>query len=423
MSEKAAVSRRQFLWGAGAGCSLVGLAGCASLTARAPQIPDLTPELVRGADWPRVRSGFMLPDDLVYLNCGSLGPCPGHVVSEALSAWLNLEQNPANEGYGPCIQRMEEVRGKAAEFLGCSKDQVAITRNTTDGMNTVAQGLDLQKGQRVLTTDHEHPGGEVCWQYYAKRRGVVVDTVELPVPAQSEEEILKRFEAKLTRDIRVVSVSHVTFTTGLRMPVRRIAQMARANGSIVVVDGAQAPGMMEVNVEDLLCHAYATSGHKWMLGPKGVGILYVSKDAEGAIDPLVLQHGRGAYTASTGTRDIPTIIGLGAAIDFLSAVGKARIERRVLELRKMLVEGLQGCAGVKMVSPPEGPMASGMVSVGLPAGVESSALASRLMERHRVVVKVLPARPVSGIRISLHLYNSPADVESLLAALRAEVRG
>jgi len=417
--EQSPLSRRGFL--AGAGLSLAALRAAGVLGADWPDVPNLAPASMNGAKWADVRQGFLLPQGLAYLNCGSLGPSPGYVLNESLKAWLELEQNPVHVGYGAMIKRMDEVRQKAAEFLGCKQAEIALTRNTTDGMNTVAQGLSLQEGQRVLTTDHEHPGGFVCWQYYAKRRGVKIDVVTLPTPPRTEGEVLERFKAKLTPATKVISVSHVTFTTGLRMPIRRIGEMARANGSLLVVDGAQAPGMISVNVKKLLCHAYATSGHKWLLGPKGTGLLYISSDTGGAIDPLLLHNGRGAYTAATGYRNVPGIVGLGAAIDLLAAVGKDRVEQRALELRAALTEGLKKQKNVRLLSPEAGSMASGMVSFALPEGADSGALARQLREKHRVVVKVLPGRPVSGLRVSTHVYNSTEDVGMLLAALRAEL--
>ena len=372
-------------------------------------------------NWASVRRQFLLEDGLAYFNNGSLGPCPRKVLEASAAAWRLLETDPVTQGYGHFIREMEEVRRKAADFLGCGMAEIAITRNTTDAMNTVAQGLELQRGQRVLTTDHEHPGGRVCWDYYAKRRGVIIDEVTLPVPPQSQEEIVQLFEQKLTKDTRVISVSHVTFSTGLRTPVGKIAKLAKDNGILLVVDGAQGPGAQVVDVKGLGCDTYATSAHKWMLAPKGTGLLYIAKEARKAVDPLVLQHGNRSYTASTGSRNIPTIIGLGAAIDFLNGLGKAQIEQRALSLRERVYEGIKAIPRLKLVSPQKGEMASPLVSFSLPDGVVNGPLARTLREKHRVVVKVVPRRLVNGFRVSTHLYNSEEEVEKLLRALRTEL--
>jgi selenocysteine lyase/cysteine desulfurase len=343
------------------------------------------------------------------------------VIAETLKAWRSLEENPADEAFGPFLERMEQVRQKAAEFLGCAKEEIVLTRNTTEGMNTVAQGLNLRPGQRILTTDHEHPGGTAGWEYYARRQGAVIDRITLPLPPRNAGEILDRIEAGITPDTRVISVSHVTFSTGLQLPIREIAKVARERGCLLVVDGAQAPGVLNVHVKELGCHTYATSAHKWMLAPKGTGILYLSDEAGLEIDPLFLQHGRAVYTASTGTRNVPAILGLGAAMDFLNHLGKGRVQERALSLRGQIYEALSDFPQVRVVSPPPGGMASALVTFALPEGVDNGLLAQRLKDRHRVIVKVVPPQLVNGLRVSAHVYNSEEDVEQLLAALRKEL--
>jgi len=409
-----AVSRRRFLSGLAQTAAALGLAQAG--IARADDRTQPPPATSRPGPMK-----LLLPAGMVYLNNGSLGPTPRSVMDATMAAWRELEADPVGQAYGPMLKRMEHVRAKAAALLGCETAEVAFTRNTTEGMSAVAQGLHLTRGQRVLTTDQEHPGGLTGWTYYARRVGVAIDTVRLPAPPRSADQIVPLLAARIRRDTRVISVSHVTYPTGLRMPIRRIAALAEARGVLLVVDGAQAPGVLAVDVRRLGCHAYATSGHKWLLGPKGTGLLYIRKTARKLIDPLLLADGPRAYTAATGTRNTPGILGLGAAIDLLGRIGAAAIERRAVALRNRAYEGLGKLAGVKLVSPPPGVMASAMVTVALPEGVDSAALARALRSRHRVVVKAVPKRVVNGIRISTHVYNTERDVDRLLAALRKEL--
>lgn len=418
--EQARLSRRQFVAGAAGVASVLGLAGLAPGTAAGLELPDFSLDFA--ADWGAVRAQFVLPPELVYMNNGSLGPCPGHVLNESVRAWQQLETDPVGEGFGPLLKQAEEVRAKAAAFLGCATEEMALTRNTTEGMNTVAQGLRLRPGQRVLTTDHEHPGGFLCWEYYAKRDGVAIDQVKLPAQPQDADQIAALFKAKLRPETRVVSLSHVTFSTGLRLPVKQIAALAAANGSLTVVDGAQAPGALNVNVKELGCDAYAASAHKWMLAPKGSGLLYIRREARDRIDPLLLHRGNRAYTAATGTRNIPAIIGLGAAIDFLNRIGKDKVEARVFELRRRLIEGLGAVPGATLASPAVDGMAAALTTLALPAGTPAGKVARALHEKHRIVVKVVPRRFVNGLRISTHVYNTEAEIARLLAALKDELK-
>jgi len=321
------------------------------------------------------------------------------------------------------LAEADAVRAKAAALLGCDKDEIALTRNTTEGMNAVAQGIDWRRGDRVLSTDHEHEGGSVCWKHFARRCGIEIDRVKLPVPPQSPAEVLTLFERAITGRTRVISLSHVTFSTGLRLPVRQVADLARANGSLLVVDGAQSAGALDVNVRELGCDAFATSGHKWLLGPKGTGILYIRKASWPKIQPLLLDQGFGAYTTSAGTGNMIGMIGLGAAMDFLATVRKHDARSRTMELAAGLYADLKTLCrgGVQIASPAPGELSSPLVSLALPEKVDSAALANQLRQKHRIVVKLLPRNVLNGLRFSCHVYNSSQDCQRLVAALRQEL--
>ena len=411
-------TRRELLADLGPGVAALGMLGLMHGTVSAEET-DLGALAKEPLD--SIRKHFMLEKNLAYMNNGSLGPCPAYVLQETMKAWRELEANPVSLGYGPFIKRMEEVRGKAAAFLGCDFNEMAITSCTTESMNMVAQGMDLQPGDHVLTTDHEHAGGAECWRYYAKRRGVIIDKVKLPLLPGGADELVELFRKAMTQKTRAISVSHVTYTTGLRLPVKQLSKLALSQGCTLVVDGAQGPGGLQVDVKDLGCDTYATSAHKWMLAPKGTGLLYIRKEAQKRIRPMALEGGYRVYSGAVGTRNIPTIVGLGFAMDFLNAIGRERIERRSLALRKQLFESLQKIGGIKVVSVEADEMSSPLVSVALPDGVRNSAVAAALQSKHGVVVKVLSGPVRNGLRVSTHVYNTRDDIERLCAGLRGEI--
>jgi selenocysteine lyase/cysteine desulfurase len=364
---------------------------------------------------------YLLAPGLAYLQTGSLGPSPRPVMERTIAAWKELEANPVFYGYGPQERAMEDVRMKAAAFLGCKKEELVLTRCTTEGINWVASGLGFGPGDRVLTTDQEHPGGRSGWDYAARRYGAVIDTVVIPAGENDATAILDRFARAMTPRTRAVSFSHLLTSTGLRMPVEALSALARERGAIAVVDGAQAAGGIAVDVKAMGCDVYATSGHKWLLGPKGTGLLYLSEELRDRVDPIALQGGRAAYSDSSGVCNLPGVIGLGAAIDYISAFGIARVEAHNLRLRNRLYEEFREIPKLRVVSPPPGPLASPLVTYRLPDAVESRGLQIRLLETHGVVVKVVPGQWLNGHRISTHLFNSEADGEALLRALRAEL--
>ena len=205
------------------------------------------------------------------------------------------------------------------------------------------------------------------------------------------------------------------------MPVAELSALARARGCIAVVDGAQAVGGIAVNVKSLGCHAYVTSGHKWLLAPKGTGLMYLSEELGSAIQPIAQQSGRAAYSESSGVTNIPGVLGLGAAIEYHEAIGSAKIEAHNLDLRNKVYAGLKQLPLLDVVSAAPGPLASPVVSYRLPNRINALELHDRLREKHKVVVKVVPVNWFNGQRISTHLFNSERDVDALVKALKAEL--
>ena len=405
--------RRRFFLGNLTAAGIVGITNHAChgpTTARTAHAPKQVKDQTKKAE-------FGLPKDLVYLNCGSLGPCPLSVINATNEAWRTLEVNPVHQAYGPLRLKMEEVRQQTARFLGCEQGELALTQNATEAMNAIAQGIGLQAGQRVLTSDQEHPGGSVCWDYFTQRDGVKVDKFKLGMPPKDEDEILGLIKEGITPETRVISLSHVTYPTGIRMPLRRIAKLSQSKSILFVVDGAQAPGMLPVNLHELDCDAYAASCHKWMLAPKGTGLLFINQRARKEIQPLSLFSGPAAYSASSGTRNIPSIIGLGAAIDYLESKGVEQVERHGMKLRQRLSRGLKKLPKTRVVSPASGSLASPMISFTLNSK-EPYPVAQVLKETRNVVVKVASSPGFHGFRISPHLYNDEEDVDLLVDALK-----
>ncbi|MCA9108645.1 MAG: aminotransferase class V-fold PLP-dependent enzyme [Planctomycetaceae bacterium] len=402
-------SRRQFLGRIGAGVGAISAAGLVVGEGQGAWAAG-----VQRPNWnsKSVKKEFGLQEGLVYMNNGTLGPVPNRVITASTNAWREMELNPAGNGFGTTLQQAEAVRQKAADYLECDLDEIVIMPNTTQSMNAVAQGLHLSEGDRVLTTDQEHPGGVRCWEYYEKRFGVGIDRAVIPTPPESEEEIVDLLAAQITPKTKVISVAHVTTTTGLVLPIAKIAELAESNNCILCVDGAQGPGAMNINVRELNCDTYATSAHKWMLAPKGTGLLYINKRAAEKVDSLRLQDGYRYYTATSGTLDMPAAIGLGASIDFLTEIGKPRIEEWSLYLREMMYEKFLHMPKVTIFSPEAGTMASPLVTVGC-EGMTGGDIAAALGKQD-IVVKVVPY----GNRISTHLYNDEEDVEKVVSAIK-----
>lgn len=371
----------------------------------------------------KTKSEYLFANGLTYLNTGTLGPCRRDTIEEATRVWEELESLPV-KFYGKfgAESLAEKTRTIAAGFLGCDISEMLITNSTTSGMNAVAQGLRLKVGDRILTTDQEHGGGLLGWKYFAKYSGAVVDTIIIPPGENSAEAVLKRIKESIRKKTKLISVSHVFSSTGLRMPVAEISSLARSKGILCIVDGAQAAGAIKVNVKELGCHAYATSGHKWLMGPKGTGLLYLSKDAQDLIRPMQFEESYNTYNDGNGVVNLACILGLGKAIEYLESVGISKIEEHNLSLRNRLYDRLTQLSNVTIVSPAAGPLASPMLACILPDRFEKTSFVRMLLDKYQLSIRPTHNQfGFNGIRFSLHIFNTEKEVDFAAEVLRKQL--
>ena len=370
-------------------------------------------------------SEYLFADGITYLNTGTIGPCRRETIDESLKAWQELESQPVRfYGVSGAEALAEKTRTVAARFLGCDLSEVVITNSTTSGMNAVAQGLRLATGDRILITDQEHSGGLHCWKYFEKYYGVKIDTVAIPRGEFDSAAIVDSIKKAIDKRTKLISVSHVFSSTGLRMPIAEISSVARANGVFCIVDGAQAAGGIKVDVKALGCHAYATSGHKWLMGPKGTGLLYISKDAQAAIRPMQFDESYNTYNNGNGVVNLPCILGLAKAIEYLESVGIAKVEEHNLSLRNRLHDKLKDVQNLTIVSPPAGPLASPMLTLLLSDKFPRQPFVKMLFDKHKLVIRPTHKEfGFNGIRFSMHIFNTQNEVDRAADVLRKELAG
>jgi selenocysteine lyase/cysteine desulfurase len=364
-----------------------------------------------------VRSQLLIPANRIYLNTGSLGPCPIHIIDAIHANTRKLEMNPVRENWGPLGNQMELVRKKVADFIHADLEEIVLTRNTTEGLNLVAQSLQLNEGDEIITTTLEHGGGDVGLDFLVKTKGSVLNKIELPLPGKSVQEIVSAVEKSITPKTRLLMLSHVNTVTGLVMPFAEIAKIVKPKGIYLIADGAQAPGLINVDVKTLRVDAYASSGHKWLMGPKETGFLYLNKDVQEKVQPVFTSSGLGAYSASSGTRNVASIIGLGLAIDFINSIGMDKIQRRTLQLRNYCLAELKKIKGLNIISPEAQSLSTGIVSFSLDTA-KNVDIFNKLNDQD-IVVKLLSQH--NAIRISCHLFVSKQDIDVFIKALKSLV--
>ena len=424
-------TRREFL----SALAVPGLALAAAPGSGTPAAPDA---FAPGADWDddalfaAARKQFLIPPGVAYCNTGTLGASPREVVEVHAAALRRLEaeladwpyERPEGEpltGYQPLV----ELRGAVGFFVNAPAGEIALTQNATMGMNFLANGLDLAAGDEVVSTDQEHGGGISPWRLAAKRRGVVLKELPLePALAEGPEAVVALFESAMTPRTKVVMFSHITSGLGARLPARELCALARERGALSIVDGAQAVGQVQVDVPALGCDAYVGSPHKWMLAPKGTGFMVVRSGVQDRFWTTLASyqwdnHADGAFRfMQYGTGSLPVAEGLAAALSFIERIGMPRIERWDAALTRRLREGLASIPGVTVASPRDARFAAAITTFRVD-GMKAKALQDALWAKR---IRVRAQGDERGVRLSAHLYVSPADVDAALAVVR-EVAG
>lgn len=392
---------------------------------------------------PAPLSDFILPPDIAYHNSATLGACPRVVITNATDDWMAMEQDPADLYFGgsatqpSSVAKMAAVRAAAAAFIGATPNEVALVPSTTVAINAVAEGLVasgyLRPGDVVLQSDQEHMGGRSGFLHYSRLGFFSIDYFSIPMHGSTSHSLLASIAAALTPRTRVVCLSHVTTTTGIRLPIKQIAELLRSKNILLVVDGAQSAGAIAVDMRDLAADVYCISAHKWLLAPKGSGIMFVSNSTQPLLQSALFDEGYAPYTGATGTRPSHTIAGLGAALNYMAAYGMQNVEAHNMRLRdkaflRLLPFELDATApcrrSVRIVSPQPGDLASPLVTFGLPHNVTSPWFAAQMLQRGFVVKPSGnitgdggPNFPPHAIRLSFHLFNDEPGVAKLIDAV------
>ena len=371
--------------------------------------------------WTRVRNEFLTSDELAYMNSGSLGPMPRPVYYALVDGYRGLASDPGREN-ARHVAAQADLRAKLAAFVNADPAEIALTRNTTEGMSFVANGLDLEAGDEVLCSFHEHPGGLEPWKLLARRRGLVVRELPFPIPTPDPADIVGRFEDAITPRTDLISVSHLPFPTRCMLPEQAQAALARPRGILTVVDGAHGIGMLALDMHDLGVDSYASSPYKWMGAPVGTGFLYLRSELQEQLWPTVANTGwddpeRGAARYDRlGQRAGPLLTATSAALDFQDAIGRERIEQRVRALAGRLRERLAEIPQVRVHTSAHPLLACGLTGFAL-EGFDRREVVDTLWRRHHIWVRHTDL-DLNTVRVSTHHYNTEAQVDRLGEALR-----
>jgi len=413
--------------------SAVGAAGIAILPAerrgelRLEPVPALrpAPQAVDEAYWREVKAQFIVRDGFIMMNAANLCPAPRTVVDAVAAAMRDEDGDVSFQNRDKYNRLWAETRGRLARYIGAAEDEVAIVRNTSEANNIVVGGLSLKAGDDVLLFDENHPTNNVAWDVRAARYGFTVRRLKVDAATADAGAIVDAFKRALQPNTRVLSITDVSSSTGLRLPTAELCGLAKERGIWAHVDGAQTFGALRRNMSALGCDSYTASAHKWFMGPKEAGLLFVRKERCAELWPGVVGVGWGSAATTQqpgarkfetlGQRNDATVAGLAAALDFHDRIGVERIEARMLELTTAMFDGLKGMKGARMVTPALPELRAGVCIVRFD-GKEMRPIHEALYREHRIATA-----PTGGLRFSPHIYNTLADVERALAAVKAVV--
>jgi selenocysteine lyase/cysteine desulfurase len=420
------IDRRGFL------SSFAGMAGAASslglppewnplFEQEAPKLPD--PALYDSneeAYWTEWRKQFLIPADEVYLNNGTVGSCPMPVLRAVFDGYNDTEKMAQSDpedypiwGYGA----WNEFRDPLAEFVGCTRDELALVRNATEANSYIANGLDMKHGDEVLMTDQEHPGGEHPWNLRAKRYGIVVKKITLPKPVPNAAAALNLINDAITPRTRVLFFSHITTVTGVVLPAKELCALARSKGILSAVDGAHVVGMMRLNVRELGCDMYTSSPHKWLQAPKGTGFLYVRDEVIDRLWNTIVTAGwdepklRAERFQRIGSSNVPALWGMRAAVQLANQIGMERIERRHRQMADHILKEMVQRNAESWTSP-DPALRCAIASVNV-APIQITEIENWMWTTKKIRIR---GGGPSKIRLSTPYYLLRKDVERFLGA-------
>jgi len=423
--------RRAFLSRVAATGLAAGLAPAVAAASRmvpldgAPRAPFIPPQDASDAAvFAEARKHFLIPEGVAYGNTGTLGASPREVVDALVEGTRRLEIELADWPYFQAdgepltgYQELTSFREAVGTLLNASVDEVALTQNATMGINFLANGLDWNAGDEVLSTDQEHGGGISIFRLLAKRRGIVVKELNLDAAlAGGPDGVVKLFTDAMTQRTKAIMFSHITSGFGIVLPARELCALSRERGALSLVDGAQAVGQIPVDVKALGCDAYVGSPHKWLMAPKGTGILYIKRDVQDRFWTTLASSAwddreRGAFRfMQYGTGAVPVVDGLLAALRFIDRLGIDRVARWDAMLTRRLRDGLARVPKARLSSP-EDPRFGAAITTFRVEGVTARDLQNALWARK---VRVRAQSDPRGVRLSAHLYMSPADIDTVL---------
>ena len=370
--------------------------------------------------WAEVARAFTVDRTLVNLNNGGVSPSPGFV-QDAMKRHLDYSNEAPTYTMWKILEPQREgVRKRMAREWGVDAEEIAFTRNASEGLQTVQFGYDLSAGDEVLTTTQDYGRMLTTFRQRERREGIVMNQIRVPVPAEDPAEVVRRFEEAITPRTRLILMCHMINLTGQILPVRDIVRMARGYDIPVIVDGAHAMAHFPFKLPELECDNYATSLHKWLFAPHGTGLLYVRKDEIPNIWPLMAapdsRSGDIRKYEEIGTHPAANYLAIGEALTFHQGIGAERKAARLIHLRDYWANRLLENDRVSLNTSQKPGFACGIGNVHVD-GLDTAALSNWLWSEHRIINVPIGHEECTGLRISPSVYTTLEELDRFSEAM------
>jgi isopenicillin-N epimerase len=387
-------------------------------------------EAARDEDyWAAVARAFTVDRSSINLNNGSVSPSPA-IVQEAMARHLAVANSTPSAyalwNIAPPLR--EAVRQRLAAHWGVDPEEIAITRNASEGLQICQLGIELARGDEVLATTQDYPHMITTFQQRERREGIVLRQFKLPVPAEDPARIVALYEANITPRTRLILITHMINLTGQIMPVREVVALARRRGIPVIVDGAHSFAHLDFKISDLDCDYFATSLHKWLSAPHGTGLLYVRRDKIRGLWPLMAAGPELADNIrkfeEVGTHPEANALAIAEALTFHQAIGGARKEARLLYLRDLWTRRVLAAGRVRIHTSlrPGPPRLGGSIVLVELEGIEPMKLWAHLWDKHRILAGVILHPEFQGLRVSPGVYTTPEELDRFGTVMEQVIR-
>ena len=393
------------------------------LERRVRDVEHLSPEAVAAdeAFWAQVRTGYRLKPDYINLENGFYCFLPEQILENYLHHVR--EVNYQGSYYMRTVQwdNKRAVAAQLAELLGCAPEEMMITRNTTESLDTIIGGFPWKKGDEAVIADQDYFAMQEMFRQQSDVHGVVVKKISIPNHPASDEEIVDLYARAITSRTRLIMVCHMINITGQILPIRKICDMAHSKGVEVMVDGAHAVAHIAFSIRDLDCDYYGASLHKWLSAPLGAGMLFVKKDKIAQIRPLFADYGYQPGDIRrlnhTGTHPVATDLAIGNALEYLYTLGLDRKEARLRYIQQYWTSRVKDLPNIVLNTPSDPARACGIANVGI-RNMKPGEMAETLLKKHRIWTVAIDGQGVQGCRITPNIYTTTKELDTFVQALK-----